>query len=109
MATPLLSKIILQCKSTFNSPFPVTDHKKLKSIVDLVDRLQHKHFNNLTPPEYFGNSSGMKRKLSNPILFHNICKTNFFTMGVFVVPPGSSLPLHDHPGMTGIITTESFN
>merc|ERR1711998_84618 len=35
-----------------------------------------------------------------PVLYQHIYEDEAFSMGIFLVPQGSSLPLHDHPSMT---------
>ncbi|GAX77338.1 hypothetical protein CEUSTIGMA_g4784.t1 [Chlamydomonas eustigma] len=41
--------------------------------------------------------SGLSR---NQITFMEIYEDPSLTMGIFCFPPGASIPLHDHPGMT---------
>ncbi|XP_056385001.1 2-aminoethanethiol dioxygenase [Hyla sarda] len=38
-----------------------------------------------------------------PVTYMHICETDGFSMGVFLLKGGSSIPLHDHPGMHGMI------
>ncbi|KAK7901258.1 hypothetical protein WMY93_018027 [Mugilogobius chulae] len=38
-----------------------------------------------------------------PVTYMNICETDYFSMGVFLLRSGSSIPLHDHPGMHGVL------
>ncbi|XP_023686635.1 2-aminoethanethiol (cysteamine) dioxygenase a [Paramormyrops kingsleyae] len=40
---------------------------------------------------------------SPPVTYMHICETNGFSMGVFLLKTGSSIPLHDHPGMNGML------
>ncbi|CAL1600197.1 unnamed protein product [Knipowitschia caucasica] len=40
---------------------------------------------------------------SPPVTYMHICETPEFSMGVFLLRAGSSIPLHDHPGMNGMI------
>ncbi|XP_048843902.1 2-aminoethanethiol dioxygenase-like [Brienomyrus brachyistius] len=40
---------------------------------------------------------------SPPVTYMHICETNGFSMGVFLLKTGSSIPLHDHPGMNGLL------
>ncbi|CAB1419736.1 unnamed protein product [Pleuronectes platessa] len=36
-----------------------------------------------------------------PVTYMHICETEVFSMGVFLLRPGASIPLHDHPDMNG--------
>ena len=37
-----------------------------------------------------------------PVSYINIFESKHFTLGVFILKNGVSIPLHDHPGMHGI-------
>nr|XP_056706160.1 2-aminoethanethiol dioxygenase [Euleptes europaea] len=38
-----------------------------------------------------------------PVSYMHICETEGFSMGVFVLRAGACIPLHDHPGMHGLL------
>ncbi|VDP79430.1 unnamed protein product [Echinostoma caproni] len=38
-----------------------------------------------------------------PVAYVHITENEVFSMGIFVLRPGSRIPLHDHPGMYGIL------
>ncbi|KAM8924420.1 2-aminoethanethiol dioxygenase [Pelodytes ibericus] len=38
-----------------------------------------------------------------PVTYMHICETDCFSMGVFLLKSGTSIPLHDHPGMHGML------
>uniref|UniRef100_A0A667XSR4 2-aminoethanethiol (cysteamine) dioxygenase b n=1 Tax=Myripristis murdjan TaxID=586833 RepID=A0A667XSR4_9TELE len=38
-----------------------------------------------------------------PVTYMHICETDEFSMGVFLLKSGASIPLHDHPGMHGML------
>ncbi|XP_028324568.1 2-aminoethanethiol dioxygenase-like [Gouania willdenowi] len=40
---------------------------------------------------------------SVPVSYMHICETEQFSMGVFLLRPGASIPLHDHPDMHGLL------
>ncbi|CAB1430985.1 unnamed protein product [Pleuronectes platessa] len=46
-------------------------------------------------------SSGAAGLQSPPVTYMHICGTEVFSMGVFLLRPGTSMPLHDHPDMNG--------
>ena len=37
-----------------------------------------------------------------PVSYINIFECSYFTLGVFILKSGVSVPLHDHPGMYGL-------
>ena len=43
-----------------------------------------------------------KVKSDAPVTFINIYEGDVFTLGIFIIRKGNSLPLHDHPGMFGV-------
>uniref|UniRef100_F6UKC1 2-aminoethanethiol dioxygenase n=1 Tax=Monodelphis domestica TaxID=13616 RepID=F6UKC1_MONDO len=38
-----------------------------------------------------------------PVTYMHICETAEFSLGVFLLKSGTSIPLHDHPGMYGVL------
>lgn len=38
-----------------------------------------------------------------PVAYVHITENEVFSMGIFILRPGSRIPLHDHPGMYGIL------
>uniref|UniRef100_A0A0X3NNX5 2-aminoethanethiol dioxygenase n=1 Tax=Schistocephalus solidus TaxID=70667 RepID=A0A0X3NNX5_SCHSO len=40
---------------------------------------------------------------SAPVIYVHITENEIFSMGMFILRPGSRIPLHSHPGMFGII------
>ncbi|KAM4607250.1 2-aminoethanethiol (cysteamine) dioxygenase b [Polymixia lowei] len=38
-----------------------------------------------------------------PVTYMQICETDEFSMGVFLLKTGASIPLHDHPDMHGVL------
>ncbi|CAH8845901.1 unnamed protein product [Trichobilharzia szidati] len=38
-----------------------------------------------------------------PVAYVHIMENEVFSMGIFILRPGSRIPLHDHPGMFGIL------
>jgi len=64
-----------------------------KRLCSLVERVTPPHLNMPVGP-----SDG-----DEPVSHIGICECPQFTIGVFIIQSGRSIPLHDHPGMTGII------
>ncbi|XP_054457537.1 2-aminoethanethiol (cysteamine) dioxygenase a [Anoplopoma fimbria] len=48
-------------------------------------------------------SSGAAGLQRPPVTYMHICETEAFSMGVFLLRTGASIPLHDHPGMNGML------
>ncbi|CAB1416587.1 unnamed protein product [Pleuronectes platessa] len=44
---------------------------------------------------------GRRGSRASPVTYVHICGTEVFSMGVFLLRPGTSIPLHDHPDMNG--------
>ena len=42
-------------------------------------------------------------QLSAPVAYMHITENEVFSMGMFILRPGSRIPLHGHPGMFGVI------
>ena len=59
---------------------------------------------NFDPNEIIARDEAL-RKNGNaaPVTFMNVHRSRYFTMTVFVIKAGGSLPLHDHPRMHGLL------
>lgn len=51
----------------------------------------------------YAESSSPPHSLGPPVTYMHICETDDFSMGVFLLKHGTSIPLHDHPGMYGML------
>ncbi|TSK14565.1 2-aminoethanethiol dioxygenase [Bagarius yarrelli] len=58
---------------------------------------------NITPPKKKSSGSGTRARRRAPVTYMHICETRTFSMGVFALRSGVSIPLHDHPGMNGML------
>lgn len=90
----LVKKIAKQALVTFenteSSLFPV----QFEKLLDLTEKVNE---------EEVGLNSEKKRQKSDaPVTFINLYEGRLFTMGIFIIRKGNSLPLHDHPGMIGV-------
>ncbi|TRY69708.1 hypothetical protein DNTS_035395 [Danionella cerebrum] len=56
----------------------------------------------IAPPKKASTSSPQPPS-APPVTYMHICETDVFSMGVFLLKPGASIPLHDHPGMHGML------
>ncbi|CAH8539043.1 unnamed protein product [Heterobilharzia americana] len=83
------------------SPIPTIKHKQLpESLNRLLSSLQ-----SLTPSDvgfdvrWISNSNIS----AAPVAYVHIMENEVFSMGIFILRPGSRIPLHDHPGMFGVL------
>ncbi|MEQ2229217.1 hypothetical protein ILYODFUR_016656 [Ilyodon furcidens] len=105
--TSLIQKVAKQAFSTFKDcrsassgdGSVVTD--KLNQLVSIVTSVRAKDLK-ITPPKNKP-SSGAAAPQSPPVTYMHICETEVFSMGVFLLKAGTSIPLHDHPGMNGML------
>lgn len=98
----LIQKIATQAQVTFKS---CDDGKDLlANLADLRALLSDIRAAdlNIAPPkkEKKGSGSGPRRA---PVTYMHICESRAFSMGVFALRTGVSIPLHDHPGMNGML------
>ncbi|XP_063077984.1 2-aminoethanethiol (cysteamine) dioxygenase a [Engraulis encrasicolus] len=101
----LIQKIATQAYATFKNfgAGAIADNKvfldnqtKLATLVTDIRAADLK----IVPPK----SKASKPSLHNPpVTYMHICETDAFSMGVFLLKGGASIPLHDHPGMNGVL------
>lgn len=105
--TPLIQKIAKQAHITYKGLKTSTngDNKlsedqqsELISLVTAVRAADLKIAPRKTKP-----SSGAAGLQSSPVNYMHICETEVFSIGVFLLRTGASIPLHDHPGMNGML------
>ncbi|XP_033963692.1 2-aminoethanethiol (cysteamine) dioxygenase a [Pseudochaenichthys georgianus] len=105
--TPLIQKIAKQAHITFKGwkPSANGDNKlfaeqqgELVSLVTTVRAADLK-----IAPRKSNSSTGAAELQSPPVTYMHICETEVFSMGVFLLRSGASIPLHDHPGMNGML------
>ncbi|KAM6922238.1 2-aminoethanethiol (cysteamine) dioxygenase b [Lycodopsis pacificus] len=108
--TSIVQRIARQALVTFRSPPQVGEEatksflenqSKLKSLMTEVRATDLK----LAPRRGGGGdgSSNSPSGVSPPVTYMHICETDQFSMGVFLLKSGASIPLHDHPGMHGML------
>lgn len=102
----LVQRIARQALITFRHPPRIGEeagrsfqenHNQLKSLMSDVCAADLK----LVPRK--ADSSAPARSYQPPVTYMHICETDHFSMGVFLLKNGSSIPLHDHPGMHGVL------
>ena len=54
----------------------------------------------LTSADVGVHAGGASSTLGGPVCYHHVFSDSSVSIGIFVIPPGGCIPLHDHPGMT---------
>lgn len=104
--TPLIQKIAKQAFVTFKDCASAdnSDHKppsdRHKQLLSLVSALRAADLR-VAPRK--GSRPGPEGPQNPPVTYMHICETPAFSMGVFVLRAGASIPLHDHPRMNGML------
>ncbi|XP_042363777.1 2-aminoethanethiol (cysteamine) dioxygenase a [Plectropomus leopardus] len=105
--TPLIQKIAKQAHITFKglnssengeNKLVEDQQSELISLVTAVRAADLKIAPRKTKP-----SSGAAGLQNPPVTYMHICETEVFSIGVFLLRTGASIPLHDHPGMNGTL------
>ncbi|XP_071319064.1 2-aminoethanethiol (cysteamine) dioxygenase a [Trachinotus anak] len=105
--TPLIQKIAKQAYITFkglkssangDNKLAADQQSELISLVTAVRAADLK-----IAPRKGKASSGAAGLQSPPVTYMHICETEVFSMGVFLLRTGASIPLHDHPDMNGML------
>ncbi|XP_058478016.1 2-aminoethanethiol (cysteamine) dioxygenase a [Solea solea] len=100
--TPLIQKIAKQAYVTLqdpNSSANVAD--KQSELISLVTAVRAADLK-IAPRKSKG-SAGAAGLQNPPVTYMHICETEVFSMGVFLLRSGASIPLHDHPDMNGML------
>ncbi|XP_073338740.1 2-aminoethanethiol (cysteamine) dioxygenase b [Pagrus major] len=108
----IVQRIARQALLTYRSPARLGDeaaksflenHSELKRLMTEVRAADLK----LVPRRGDGGSAAAPppppHRGAPPVTYMHICETERFSMGVFLLKSGASIPLHDHPGMHGIL------
>lgn len=105
--TPLIQKIAKQAYITFKGLKSSSngDNKlvadKQDELISLVTAVRAADLK--IAPRKSKPGSGAAGLQSPPVTYMHICETEVFSMGVFLLRTGASIPLHDHPDMNGML------
>lgn len=107
--TPLIQKIATQAHLTFrgfrsNSAESKVFTDMLNELISFVTAVRAA---DLKVARRKGKPSSGAAGLP-PVSYMHICETEAFSMGVFLLRRGASIPLHDHPGMNGMLKVFFF-
>ncbi|XP_026789875.1 2-aminoethanethiol (cysteamine) dioxygenase b [Pangasianodon hypophthalmus] len=100
----LIQRLARQALTTFRSQASeeskafVENQSKLRSLLAEVRAADLK-----IVPRCVESSCAPPQLLGPPVTYMHICETDSFSMGVFLLKHGSSIPLHDHPNMYGML------
>ncbi|CAB1445268.1 unnamed protein product [Pleuronectes platessa] len=98
--TPLIKKIAKQACITYRVLKSSADLADSQSeLIPLLSAVRAADLK-IAPLEKQAGAVGLQ---SPPVTYMHICETEVFSMGVFLLRPGASIPLHDHPDMNGTL------
>ncbi|XP_057705208.1 2-aminoethanethiol dioxygenase-like [Corythoichthys intestinalis] len=91
----LVQMIARQALVTFRQPPRsfADNHKQLLGLISQVRSADLRVLPPVSPPP----------RGAPPVTYMHICETEQFSMGVFLLKSGARIPLHDHPGMHGVL------
>lgn len=99
-----LQSVVLQAIKTFSSVKAPTrglsEDGNFKSLISLVNDLQFVDIN--LPARLFSRSEQVLRS-KNPVEYLSVYEDENLVIGVFIIKNGAEIPLHDHPGMHGLL------
>lgn len=106
MNSPLIQKIARQALLTFRG-LGSTDACKgftenLSQLNKLVSEIRAEDLK-IRPQKNAAAPPPISVPHNPPVTYMHICETEAFSMGVFLLKGGTSIPLHDHPGMHGML------
>jgi len=100
----IINKIVKQASHTFRfgSSNPCGSH--LEKLIRLTKSLKATDVGLSPNGDDIALASALyEQDLLAPVCHINLLKTEQFSFGIFIIRKGMALPLHDHPGMTGIV------
>lgn len=103
--TSTVQKIAKQALTTFRNPSLIGEHNKvfLENQSKLKNLLAEVRAADLKIVPRSVEGASMLPRLAPPVTYMHIYETDAFSMGVFLLKTGASIPLHDHPGMYGML------
>ncbi|XP_068806920.1 2-aminoethanethiol dioxygenase [Struthio camelus] len=103
----LIQRVARQARITFRSPAGPAFGENLHRLQQLLDevRAEDLHLAPRGPAAVATPGAGCPPRAGAvpPVSYMHICETESFSMGVFLLRSGACIPLHDHPGMNGML------
>ncbi|XP_029608403.1 2-aminoethanethiol dioxygenase-like [Salmo trutta] len=101
--TSIVQKIARQALVTFRTPSSFGDKAFLGNQCKLQSLMTEIRAADLKIAPRKVDSASTPLPHNPPVTYMHICETDEFSMGVFLLKSGASIPLHDHPGMYGML------
>jgi len=104
----LIQRVARQARITFRSPAGPAFGENLHRLQQLLDevRAEDLHLAPQGPAAAAGGAGCPRAGAVPPVSYMHICETESFSMGVFLLRGGACIPLHDHPGMNGMLKVQ---
>ena len=95
----MLAQCLRACQEQFKTG-RVHELGQLQSLLTLFGQLQREHFDfEHVLARALADGADRQTAQQAPIRYVHVHEEASFSAGLFVFPPGASIPLHDHPGM----------
>lgn len=103
--TSTVQKIARQALTTFRNPSVLGEHNKkfLENQSKLKSLMAEVRAADLRIVPRSIESAPSTSRVAPPVTYMHVYETDSFSMGVFLLKTGASIPLHDHPGMYGML------
>ncbi|XP_077992341.1 2-aminoethanethiol dioxygenase-like [Glandiceps talaboti] len=99
----VMQKVAGQARRTFRlSSLDQTFKENIRILTSLVEDVTVSDLN-LKPRNTGKTAPHSSNHGSAPVTYMHIWEDEYFTMGIFLLKHGSRIPLHDHPGMHGLL------
>ncbi|XP_040217927.1 2-aminoethanethiol dioxygenase [Rana temporaria] len=106
MTSPLIQRIARQAFLTFRGLGSADPGKGFSEnqaqLRKLVSEIRAEDLK-IRPRKNKGSTPPISVPHNPPVTYMHICETDAFSIGVFLLKGGTSIPLHDHPGMHGML------
>eukprot|EP00897_Mesotaenium_endlicherianum_P002301 jgi/Mesen1/2099/ME000151S01359 len=109
VSMPVIQRLYDACKTAFQEGSPSPEAlQKVRQILDkvkpsdvgLVATQEERGFGYFGMNGRKGRHSAIVPKWAPPITYLHLHECDKFSMGIFCIPTGAAIPLHNHPGMT---------
>ncbi|KAM8806194.1 2-aminoethanethiol dioxygenase [Eudromia elegans] len=99
----LIQRVARQARLTFRGAAAPASGEDLHRLRQLLDEVRAEDLHLPPPGPAPVPAGGPRAGAVPPVSYMHICETESFSMGVFLLRGGACIPLHDHPGMSGML------